>query len=337
MSDKKRSGGQKRRPNTDTATVRDLHADLPSAIKVDHRSNSSRAAIYDSPPELAPYIGPKSCYRVEELEAFLNDPVEGLFAVGLGQPVKCYLTKTGDAHLSVGFRRHAALLLAEVRGELHRVPGLGGKITYTTVAEPKTPADWARLDDLNRAENDQRKTRTPIDILYNVKYRLSLADDKGQTPTREQVADSLGISKRQLDRYMELDDLPPWQKIEVHEGRLSISAALAKKSEEGRGNSKGKRPGIPHSAMQRAIAFMDERPMPAVTLGPDDVCLLFKRLVGEVEAKDLTDAVLDLVAWLDCPKPERKKPDTDATSEPKSAGKPRRKPPTNNPHRKETA
>jgi hypothetical protein len=320
------AGGQKRKPNAEGSSVSDLNNIPVASIKVDHRNNTSRAAIYDSPPELEPFIGPKCCFTLAEIEGFLNEP-GGMKDVGQLQPIGVFLTKTGETHLVHGHFRHATLLLAHVRGVA--VPGAypasGEKMIRAkcvTVTEPKSADDWRKIALRNAAENAITKRQSPVDIAYLIRALSKLPDNDGNTPDLKTVAASMlpAMSYSQACRYLSLLELHPSKLVDVHEGRVKMSAALKAKSESGLGSAMGPRPAIAIKAMRRAVGSASDRPPPDITITGVDLPLLLAGLIGDKEIGELPEHVQQAIRFANCPKPEKV---TAADGEPK-AKKPRK-------------
>jgi hypothetical protein len=327
------AGGQKRKPNAEGSSVSDLNNIPVASIKVDHRKNFSRGAIYDSPKELVPYIGPKCCFTLAEIEQRLNG-TGGLKQLGQLKPAMIFLTKTGEAHLVAGYLRHAALLLAHARGELNvpgACPAAGEKlirIKCVTTTEPKSAADWRRIAAMNEAENAVTKQRSPIDIAYTIQALMSMRDGDGNVPELKDVAASLmpSVSTSQAYRYLSLLELDPVTQRDVHEGRVKMSAALKAKSESGLGSAMGPRPAIAIKAMRRAVTSTSDRPPPDITITGVDLPLLLAGLIGDKEIGELPEHVQQAIRFANCPKPE-KAPVVDGEPKVKQPRKAKKAPP----------
>ena len=226
---------------------------LPSNILARHEDNSSRAALYDVQskiPELAESgaLGDAFCFTLTEVEQRLAS----LKTHGQLTAVRVYRTNTGQATLGEGYLRHAAFLLAEVRGELDQIPG-GGKygILLTRVEMPKTvegriEAAWA-----NHAETADRKTPPPIDIAFFLRVQCAQPD-----ATRDSVAERIGMQSRQVARHLQLLTLPLSTQLDVHEGRKTMAEVLKVASERGEGTARGKRAGVALSQIKEAVLLL---------------------------------------------------------------------------------
>lgn len=295
---------------------------LPSGIEADHAQNM-RYMAHATMPELLQHLGPRCCFSPEQIEQRLRS----LKSEGQITPVTVYPTGTGRATLVDGYLRHAAFLLAEVRGELDQIPRAKGKILAIEIKQPKSADDWAALADRNLAENRERAALSDTDLAFYVERRLpqlvralraadeALTEKAATTLAVEQLAAKLGMSTRNVHRYRQLANSKPATLLAVHNGTLTMSAALRKASESGEGNATGTRPGIARKAIRRALASTTSRPLPktVTTLSAEDAMLLAGAIVGEVDTDDLPKHVAALVRWLDAPaspkeaKPKRQK------------------------------
>ncbi len=225
---------------------------LPSNILARHEDNSSRAALYDVQdkiPELAESgaLGDKFCFTLAEVEQRLAS----LKAHGQLTAVRVYRTNTGQATLGEGYLRHAAFLLAEVRGELDQIPNGKHGIMLTRVEMPTTVEGRIAAAWSNHEENAERKDQTPIDIAFFLRVQCAQPD-----ATRDSVAERIGMKRRQVDRHLQLLTLSLSVQLDVHEGRKTMAEALKVASERGEGAARGKRAGVAISQIKRAIAAL---------------------------------------------------------------------------------
>ena len=234
---------------------------LPSKIRTDHRNNHSRSALYtvlDKVPELSelPEFGDAFCFTLAQVEKRLTSlKIEGQI-----HPVRGYKTSTGFCVLKEGYLRHAAFCLAEVRGELDQIPnarvdGVKGKkygIRIELVPAPTKSEDHVAAIWSNTAENDEQLARTPLDTAWLIKRAFVMQE------TQKSIAAKLKMSERSVDRYHSLLALSPTVQLDIHEGRTTMSVALAKASKDGEGTGRGARPGVPHKLLRRAFAAIKE-------------------------------------------------------------------------------
>ena len=282
----------------------------PSGIEADHSTNM-RWLAHDTMPELVQYLGAKCCFSAEQIEGRLRS----LKSEGQITPVTVYASATGRATLVDGYLRHAAFLLAEVRGELSLIPRAKDKILGIEVKQPKSIEDWSALADRNLAENRERAALTDADLAFDVERRLallvrelgkadeSLTEKTAVKPAIEQLAAKLGMSTRNVLRYRQLAQSKPTTLLAVHTGALSMAAALRNASTKGEGTATGPRAGIARKAIRRALAATTSRPLPdaKVRFTAEETMLLAGAIVGEVDPADLPEHVAALVEWLDAP------------------------------------
>ena len=226
---------------------------LPSKIRSDHRTNASRAPMYTvlgQVPEIAdcPEISDAFCFtraQVEQRLASMQAKTQIVAARG-------YRTSTGHPVLKEGFLRHAAMLLAEVRGELDTIPDGAKGLRIIFVSPPKTPEDQVAGLFANCEENDERLDRSPVDTAWLIKRAIAMQ------VTKEDIAKELGCSVRVVDRHLSLLALDPMVQLDVHTGKVKMSAVLKDASKKGEGTGRGKRAGVPHTKLRRAFAAISE-------------------------------------------------------------------------------
>jgi len=284
-----------KKPKPGEATVRDALAYIPSKIRANHKRNYSREQ-FKTPSELQPFLGDLCSFTLAEIE----DRLASLKKHKQISPVNIYLTSTSEAFLTRGYLRHAAFLLAEVRGELDQIPGSGGKILCTLVTEPKSEADWLALAEANYAENTDVKSLTAIDKARYAWRLLAPTSEGGFGQTVEQATQALGLTnKRQLDRYLRLLKLPPDVRADVHFGKLTMSEALNGSTENGEAGSPGERAGVKHKATRSAIEFKATRKPPTKGLNREEM-ELFAELYSGARSLDATtpDSVRAWYEWV---------------------------------------
>lgn len=293
-----------------TATGGEIKRFLPSHIRVDHAANQ-RWAPYDTPEEIREWIGPRCCFTLAQIEKRLAS----LLSEGQLEDITVTISNTGYPDLAIGFLRHAAFLLAEARGLLDDIPGAKGirfsGVRAKVIPAPKTQSEHRALARKNRAENMERQDLSPVDLGFNLKRALNEMDDEGRKPSSEEVAAEFGISKRTLDRYLQLTTLAPEVLLAVHEGRKHMSAALSEASQRGAGSSRGPNSGIQRKAMRRRAR--DARP--ETPLNPMQVDALIDLINGDVLPTDVDDTVRAWIAYVNPPPP------------PKQSTKPKKKAP----------
>lgn len=283
---------------------------LPSGIEADHSQNM-RWLAHDTMPELVKYLGARCCFTTEQIEQRLRS----LKSEGQITPVTVYASATGRATLVDGYLRHAAFLLAEVRGELDTIPRAKGKILGIEVKQPKNAEDWAALADRNLAENRERAALSDTDLAFYVERRLpqfvrefrktdeTLSEKAATKLAVERLAEKLGLSTRHVQRYRQLAQSKPATLLAVHIGALTMTAALRTASTKGEGSAIGPRAGINRKAIRRALAATTSRPLPnaKAKFTAEEAMLLAGAIVGEVDIDDLPEHVAELVGWLDAP------------------------------------
>lgn len=295
-------GGIKRKPKTGEGTSRDAGAFIPSAIHVDHRRNYSRELL-STPDELKPYLPDGCCFTLAEIEERLASMQKHTQI----DAVSIYLTLTGDAYLVDGYLRHAAFLLAEVRGLLGTIPKSGGKIRCDYVTEPKSEADWLALAERNYEENTARKGLSCVDKARYAAGLMAPPSEGGFGLTAEQAAQRIGLTNtRQLDRYLRLLKLPPTVRADLRSGKITMSAALADSSKTGQAGSPGPRPGIKSSTVKRALSHVAVRPLPTRGLSAKDTAALLGIMTGaaEIAEDDMSDALAEWLRAINMPAEE---------------------------------
>ena len=299
-----RSRGAKYNEAAEYTTRGTTGALRPSGIWADHAENG-RLQAYDTIPELVKFIGPKCCFSpaqiVKRLVSLLNE--------GQITPVEIYVTATGQATLVDGYLRHAAFLLAEVRGQLDRIPRAQGKILTLEIKQPKNADDWAAIADRNLAENREREPLTDADMAVWIERRHAqlvrqfrkedeaLGEKKASGKATETIAERLKLSVSTIAKYRRLAALKPSVLLAVHTGAMKMSAALSKASQAGEGTHTGPRAGVPHKSMRLALKHAEKRPLPEQGLSSSEKMQEFLAVLsGEVSLSDIEDE--DVRAWV---------------------------------------
>jgi hypothetical protein len=289
--------GVKRKPAAGTGTHREAWAMIPSAVKANHLRNYSRKGIlYPTPPELVPYIGAQCCFTLAQIEARM----ESLLSRGQDTAVRVYLTLTGETHLVVGFLRHAAMLLAEIRGLLDKVPNAGGKILCLTVTEPKSIADWLKIADMNYGENTEQLGLSDIQKALYAESLMKGVIEGGFGLGPLEAAKHIGVdSERSLARYLRLLKLPLDVILAVHEGRMTQSNALKASTNSGAAGSPGVRGNMSVKKMRVAVEMRETNPPPSVSLTPDEQIVLIRLIGGEqIEPDQVPPNVKAWATWM---------------------------------------
>lgn len=224
---------------------------MPSKIRCDHRDNSSRAAIYqvaDTIPEIAHFFADNApfCFTLAEVEARLKS-FKQTSPRGQITEAHTYMTNTGHPVLSKGYLRHAAMLLAEVRGELDQIEGARTGLRVMRVPMPQSPEAFTADALANYEENEERKKMSSVDLAWF--YRRLIDAHKMSAKT---VAARCNTSLSTVNKHLQLFKLKPRIVLDIHEGRVKMSAALADASEKGEGGATGPRKGVKHTAIKRA-------------------------------------------------------------------------------------
>jgi len=288
---------------------------LPSKIRSDHRTNSSRAPMYTvlgQVPEIA------DCAEMSDAFCFTRAQVEqrlaSMQAKTQMQAVRGYRTSTGHPVLLEGFLRHAAMLLAEVRGELDTIPDGKKGLRILFVAQPKTPESRVSSLFANREENDERLPRSPIDTGWLIKRALTMQ------VTKEDIAKELGCSVRVVDRYSSLLNLDPMTQLDIHTGKRKMSVVLKEESEKGEGSGRGKRPGEPHAKLRAVFDRVADSGHGAELLASDEVFTVEEMLatiswIAGVKDKTPPESIRKFIK--DAPPRPKKKPPRKMTRAPK--------------------
>jgi ParB-like chromosome segregation protein Spo0J len=137
----------------------------------------------------------------------------------IGQLEPCIIRKSGrDYEVVAGFHRTAAARLLregfEFEGVTYHQPDFMLKVVTTTGS-----AIEARL--ANIAENAQRTNTSPIDDAVNQRW---LREQLGEGDT--DIARRYGVSRSTVQRLSRLLELDEEERKMVHDGNLSVSAAL---------------------------------------------------------------------------------------------------------------
>lgn len=299
-----RSRGAKYNEAAEYTTRGTTGALRPSGIWADHAENG-RLQAYDTMPELVKFIGPKCCFSPAQIEKRLTS----LLNEGQITPVEIYVTATGQATLVDGYLRHAAFLLAEVRGQLDAIPRAQGKILTLEIKQPKNADDWAAIADRNLAENREREPLTDADMAVWIDRRHAqlvrqfrkddetLGEKKANGKATEAIADKLKWSVSTVAKYRRLAALKPSTLLAVHTGVIKMSAALSKASQDGEGTHTGPRVGVPHKSVRLALKHAEKRPLPEQGLSSSEKMQEFLAvLAGEVSLDDIEDE--DVRAWV---------------------------------------
>ena len=284
--------------DVDTATGGELTRIVPSHIRCDH-SNNQRFAPYDSPPEIAQWIGPKCCFPI----AVIEERLASLLREGQITPIEVSRSGTGYPDLEVGYLRLAAFLLAEARCLMDQIPRAKGTtltgIKALLVKPAKSQTDHADKARRNREENIARVELSPVDHAIYFKRRLAAIRDDGTSMTRAELSEEEKRSVDYINKHLRLFEvLSPEQLLEVHEGKIPMSKALKTASAQGKGGLPGPRganPAIKHSAVQRALANVETRKPPSADLSHAQVLTLLSRLAGTQTSSD--DELVE--SWID--------------------------------------
>ena len=319
MAAKKKSRRTKYAEGVDTATAGEVTRYVPSQIIVDHNRNQ-RFAPYDSPPEIAQWIGPKCCFTLAEIETRLADHL----ANGQMQPVEISKSNVGHPHLEFGFLRHSAFLLAEARDLLGQIPGARGRdfagIKALAVPAAKSQADHAAKARRNHAENAARKELSPVDVAVYFKRQLDALREDGTSMSRPELAAQENCHVDRINRHLRLlSSLRPDELLAVHEGRVPMSQALKAASASGAGTSKGPRganPGVPHGTARKRLAALEVTEMPE-TITPRDI-MLARLMAGALDPADdsVPGDLRSFVAVLQVAPPKPSKPRKKAAQRP---------------------
>lgn len=314
MNAEAKSESKPKRPtfadDVEASTTGEIKMIKPSHIRADHRNNESRGwAPYEAPEEIKHLlVDGRCCFTLEEIEQrFASIMLEG-------QICEVEVSMGGDKRptLTVGYLRHAAFLLAEVRGVLDQIPGMKGRskpgVRAKIVPAPKSQDDWDRASDRNFAENNERLALTPVQFAFYCKRKLDMFNANGEplytrlTLAQKLSASGRDISKRTIDRHMQLLSVRPEVLLAVHEGRMKMSAALKQQSEKGEGTATGKLPGVPRKVIR--ARNVDKRP--AVALTPEQTDTLVEVLIGDRSINDVDDDAIDVWhTYYTSPKPKR--------------------------------
>lgn len=272
----------------------------PTQIHADHGRNASRCCLYDTPDELMGLLGEnRCCFRLEEIEHRLYNPVDGILEVGQTNAISVYKTPTGHGWVVDGYLRHAAFLLAHARGQLDQIPS-GPKILCTVVPEPDGSNDgWHRIARHNFAENSGRKGLTHVDLARYGRY-LTTPEPFGIGLDPKEAAAEMGITLSVYDKLMRLLRLHPQTILDVHEGRVKLTRALDEGSRRGEGGAVGPRPGVKHTQIRSAVASCDWRPPPSHGLDSEGLLLLVRAIAPPRggSAPELPDQVREWVEFL---------------------------------------
>lgn len=286
---------------------------LPSKIKANHDNNYARAAIYslaEQLPELADHPALEServCFTRDEV----LERVASFQANSQRTAIKVWRTNTHVAYVAEGYLRHLAALFMEVTGELAKVSDMRDGLRCEAEEQPKSPEDQVAAAWSNHAENADRKATSPIDDAWLCKRLTAM-----QVP-RDEIAKRLGtrkrgdkrkqgVSKRTVDRLLSLLALPIDVQLAVHEGRVTVSAALKDASKKGQGTARGSNGGV----SRRAIRRRSPNNRPSTKLTPEQIDELVDAMIGDKPIAEASDAVAKWLSYLDAPKPPRepKKP-----------------------------
>lgn len=296
----------------EASTTGEIKMIKPSHIRADHNQNESRGwAPYEAPEEIRHLlVDGRCCFTLAEIEQrFASIMLEG-------QICEVEVIMGGDKRptLTVGYLRHCAFLLAEVRGVLDQIPGMKGRtkhgIRAKIVPAPKTQEEYDRASDRNYAENSERLELTPVQFAFYLNRKLGMLDNDGKPLyTRQTLAQKLSasgreISKATIDRHLRLLKCRPESLLAVHEGRMKMSEALKKMSDRGEGDSRGSQPGIKRKLIRNALHYAHKRPLPLAGLNRTQLYHLLSIIVGEENVTDETDEAVAEWAQAIAPEPE---------------------------------
>lgn len=319
---------KKRKPG-EGGSVRDAFAFDPLVLDINYVQNCSRACLYSTPKVLQAEFGSLCPYTLKEIEQRLASFIRH----GQITPISVYLTATGVGVVVDGFLRATAFVYAALveptpallerlssygakvklkKGQtlLDKIMGARGRVLCTGVTAPKNSADYLALAERNFEENAARKELTPVDTAFYVRRLTQPLTEGGFGLTRPEAAAKLGVKVRSLSRYFQLLSLEPQVIASVHEGIVSMSAAIKKGSQQGKGSSKGPHAGLKHANMRIAFQRIDEREPPTAQLDTGQVLRLLKRVAGVEEPEDVAsdDAVEAWATWLNAAKKKKKAP-----------------------------
>lgn len=297
--------------DVESSTTGEIKMIKPSHIRADHRNNESRGwAPYEAPEEIRHLLADgRCCFTLEQIE----ERLASVFLEGQICEVEVALGSDKRPTLQIGYLRHCAFLLAEVRGMLEQIPtsartkvwGIRAKI----VPAPKSQDEWDRASDRNYAENSERLQLTPVQFAFYIKRKLDMFDANGEplynrlTLAQKLSASGRSVSKSVIDRHMLLLTARPETLLAVHEGKLKMSEAIKQMRQRGEGATRqsraSQRPAKPLAPAMiiRAIEHADKRPPPNKGLDAAGIVQL-GRLTSGLEV--VTDETPELVReWFD--------------------------------------
>lgn len=298
--------------DVEVSTTGEIKMILPSHIRADHRNNESRGwAPYEAPEEIRHLlVDGRCCFTLAQIE----ERLASIFLEGQICEVEIALGSDKRPTLQIGYLRHCAFLLAEVRGMLEQIPtsartkvrGIRAKL----VPAPKSQDEWDRASDRNYAENSERLQLTPVQFAFFIKRKLDMFNDNGEplynrlTLAQKLSASGRSISKRTIDLHMQLLTARPETLLAVHEGRLKMSDAIKQMRQRGEGSTRqsraSQRPAKPLAPAMiiRAVEHVDKRPPPNKGLSAAEMLLLDRLTCGlDVIAEDTPANVRDWFAW----------------------------------------
>lgn len=149
------------------------------------------------------------------------------------EPVIVRVDAEGKPHLVAGKRRVTAISLInsglEEGDEQWRVKAT---VTLADSDEAAWGAAWA--------ENKDREGMSPMDIAINIQTLRAMREWAGKAGTKE-VAAYLGVSSGFVTTHEKLLGLPAEVQAKVHEGKLSVDAALKAVVDEGTAQQAGRK------------------------------------------------------------------------------------------------
>jgi len=170
--------------------------------KKEDTSEMSEGLVYVPVEKIIP--NPRQPRQVFDDEA-LSALADSIKAAGLMQPIMVRnSSQTGQYEIIAGERRWRAAQLAGI----NQLPAIVKEL------DDKTSAEWALI------ENLQREDLNPIDKAEAFD-RLVVEFDA----TQKEIADQLGLDRSSVANFLRLNDLEPFAKDAVRDGRLSMGHA----------------------------------------------------------------------------------------------------------------
>lgn len=293
---------------------------LPSRIKANHENNYARAAVYSLAVELPELAGHPALEseRVCFTRAEVMERAESFKQNNQRQAIKVWRTGTHVPYVAEGYLRHLAALFMEVTGALADVSEMRAGLRCEAEEQPKTPEAQVAAAWSNHAENADRKATTPIDDAWLCKRLFAMHVPMEEIQAR--LGGSRGkdrVSKRTIERLLQLLSLPIALQLDVHEGRKTVMQALGKASDEGLGSSRGADPGVKRARMRRRKP--DDRPKKGLSHA-EQLDVLVDVLIGDKTVAEINDEqVKEWITYLNAP-PEPREPQTQRKKKPAKPG-----------------